>query len=71
MADREFVYLLEEIPDWVEGVRLEAYLQKAGELGWELVSVTPHRDLMDEGQHRYIFKLEYGTAKGTRPDKTW
>jgi len=64
--ERGFLYMITDVPWRVQGEEIEAYLQDAGMLGWELVSVhAVHND------YRYVFKMELGRARGGRPPVTW
>jgi hypothetical protein len=67
MPNREFTYLLKDIPLSVPAELVQAYLEKAGTLGWELIDVS----YAIQGAARYVFKLEIGSARGTRPEPTW
>jgi len=67
MPELWFEYLVEDIPTTLRVELLQAYLDKAGRLGWKLKTVRE----APGGVERYIFSLRTGMSHGTRPDRTW
>ena len=67
-VEQQFTYFIADIPYFTDRERVQAYLQRAGLLGWELVAVTD----AEGSTRRYVFKLEIGRSRpGGMPEETW
>lgn len=65
--DGWFQYLIADVPAGTSVEVLKAYLDRAGHLGWELVSIRDQPSAIE----RYVFKRAGWHIHTGLPAKTW